>query len=120
MIWPFRKRKPEVRDCRIMNEDWCRGDLAECLTSDWVPHESFHPRKGEVLRVIAVQESFVEVANAMMFTLRFEGKPQDCAWDCTCFRKLRPVQAAADQSFTAWLRDVVRRPQLAPVKEPAQ
>lgn len=122
MIWPFRKRPPKVVDRRHMNEDWCVGDLAECISDDFHPADSLDPKTGDVLRVTGVSD-VLHRQNLRFFALRFEGKPQEWSWECTAFRKLRPVQTAADQSFSAWLRDSLRRPQdvrrPAPDKEPA-
>ena len=110
MIWPFRKRRPAVRDCRILSEDWQIGDLAECIADGFVDSDEIDPKKGDVLRVSDVCEGINPKYNVRFIGLRFESKPQHRGWDNRGFRKIRPEQKAADQSWSEWLRDALTKP----------
>lgn len=115
-MWPFRRKsKPSPpQDRRVWNEDWAPGDLAECIVdaSVWTSfNAAVDPGKGDVLRVVEVREGTLIAANVLVIGLAFEGKPAGLYWECSCFRKLRPVQAPAEAEFTAWMRDLTRQPE---------
>ena len=123
MIWPFRKRKPAIVDRRFMNEDWCVGDLAECISEGFASPDCHDPKRGDVLRVTVVGEHVATDAPVLITALGFEGKPRSYRWEAKAFRKLRPVQTAADRGFSAWLRQTLRRPTdqpLTPQNTPPQ
>ena len=115
-MWPFARKGPTLAlpDQRGLNEDWRAGDLAECIESGWQhPNDPHHPKVGDVLRVSAITDGpcvCVGRPAALITGLRFEGKPQNRAWHCRSFRKLRPVHTAADVAFTALIRRTRRAP----------
>lgn len=93
---------PGPIDLRSMNEDWQRGDLAECIFDDWIFRIPDSPQVGDILRVSEVCEgvSF----GARIYTLSFEGKDPRQGWATQCFRKIRPVHEPAEASFVASIR----------------
>ena len=100
----FGRTPPPLRDMREWNEDWQGGDLARCICSDW-PNCKPHPIEGRVYRVRSIGEGTPKniSQNVILVGLGLEGLP--CKWHCTGFRKVRPSIEAADEEFTAELRD---------------
>lgn len=119
MSWwnPFKRKSApppksnEPDDQRQASEDWQAGDLAECIDDNWPPILGVtHPKLGDVLRVSAVDEGADFLFGIQIIVLRFEGRPQTLGWDNRHFRKLRPTLEPAEQEFTVWLKDKLRKP----------
>lgn len=118
MSWwnPFKRKSAppsksnEPRDQRQASEDWQVGDLAECIDEDWPRVWGVtHPSKGQILRVAAVDEGEDCIFGIQIIVLRFEGWGK-YGWDNRNFRKLRPTTEPAEQEFTVWLKDKLRKP----------
>ena len=123
--WPFRKAAqlppgpvpdwppapPAPADRRGWSEDWQIGDLAECRTGvQWIITTGIDPQPGDILRVTALREGIDMTATVLVSALGFAGKPAGLFWAQSAFRKLRPALDAAEDSFTADLRDRLRIP----------
>lgn len=98
------------QDRRGLNEDWRVGDLARCLVraSGWDPPSPLDPDLDEVRRVSGIVEGSTRDGKFLITALRFEGKPQNQAWVCQVFEKLRPTIEAAEEEFTEELRALQR------------
>ncbi len=111
-IWPFSRRRtpapPPIIDRREDNEGWQVGDLAECISDRWRTICPSNPRVGDILRVSQVGEGVAIEVPVLMVWLAFEGRP--LGYQCTAFRKLRPVQEPASDEFKADLKDRLRKP----------
>lgn len=106
MIWPFRKKAvaPMTLDCRLDNEGWKVGDLARCINDDWTPPGAADPKVGDTRRVSRVFAGRALACESMVVIgLCFDGFGKQ-AWICTSFVKVRLEIVAADESFTAELR----------------
>jgi hypothetical protein len=103
---------PPLIDRREWNEDWQRGDLAECVADYWNGPPPW-PAKGHVYRVSAICEGRAFERSVVVVGLALDGLP--AWWRCTAFRKLRPTVEPASDEFTAELRDRLHKP----AREPA-
>lgn len=99
----FRKKKSEPpMDCRVWNEDWQVGDIAECV----VEYKDFcqiippwqRPRKGQQLTVSGFSEGFGEGVNATFYFLKFSDWPIELPTQA--FRKVRPVEQKQETSIS--------------------
>jgi hypothetical protein len=103
----FGRKAPTPVDLRGWNEDWQVGDLAVCIEDEWGRVHCAAPVKGDVLRVSALMEGCASTGNKMISGLRFEGKPQNLAWHCGAFRKIRP-EVNADEVETGIIQQIKR------------
>lgn len=107
MIWPF-KRKPapknpyESLDPGPINEDWHPGDLAECIMDGWWFPTSTGPEFGDV-NVVQCVSPGVAIDGKPRWFLAFLPYPRE-HFDAAEFRKLRPLNSAADAEFTAQIK----------------
>lgn len=102
MNWRFwrRPKKQSLKDIRNMNEDWRRGDLAECISEEgFNPVSDYDPKFGDILRVTGIKDGVDRTGRYILYGLGFEGKPHDTFWITTAFRKLRPVNEPASEDF---------------------
>lgn len=116
MSWwnPFKRKaappSTPPQDDRNMSEDWAVGDLAECISDQWPPLPGIkHPRMGQILRVTEVNEGADVIFGILIIALGFEGMG-NMTWDNRSFRKLRPTIDPAEEEFTVWLKDELRKP----------
>lgn len=102
-MWPFTRKSKQINPGPI-NEDWCVGDLAECICGEgWCDKNGPTPglNKGDVFKVLSVSAS--------------------CAWDgkdywwlslngvhgifgAHAFRKVPPLNSAATAKFSAQIK----------------
>jgi hypothetical protein len=96
----FRRDPPRPKDQREWNEDWCVGDLAECIASNF---DGYAPELelGRVYRVSKIKD-LVNPRGRRAYFLFFGST---AGYACQAFRKLRPTIEAASDEFTAELRD---------------
>lgn len=96
------RRKPAstiIQDRRVDNEEWQAGDLARCVIHNWRVQALWAPQFGEVLRVAEVSEGLAIGAPWLIIGLKFEGRSD--AWQCTCFRKVRPASGEFSKQVRA-------------------
>lgn len=89
---------------------WKPGDLAQCITSDWVgtaPAAIGFPREGRLYRVERAVIVFVPMVGARLTMMRFESMPGDYA--ASGFDKVEPDLTPALPTFTADLWHVRQR-----------
>ncbi|MBG6116749.1 hypothetical protein IWY39_000553 [Sphingobium sp. JAI105] len=94
----------------MTEENWKVGDLAVCISDNWVgddhvtPCPYDPPRKEQVLRVSIV----VECDCGLM--LGFEGFPPKAIWHHRAFRKIHPdVSPANDDAWVEQLRHLRKK-----------
>ena len=89
MIWPF-KRKESIPP---INEDWCVGDEAECITpGEW--DDAVGPEIGDVFVVQCVMSGRCSQTGKPLWGLRF--KPWEINFDTLYFRKLVQNSVVSD------------------------
>ena len=109
MVWPFRRKPAPMPDKRGWNEDWRVGDLALCVTDAWTDFIVNAPLPGQVLTVTELREGPAVNGEGLVSGLAFEGRP--FFWHCAGFRKLRPNERAARETWQALLRNPTETPE---------
>jgi hypothetical protein len=107
------RREPPPRpliDRRCMNEDWTRGDLALCISDNWLGGPTQSPHEGLIYRVTDVGEGFFIPPhdNILAYGLAFAELPE-AYWQSTSFRKVRPDHSAADEEFAREMKRLRRK-----------
>lgn len=103
MIWPFKRKSAPINPGPI-NEDWAYGDLAEMISGgSWIRangEPSVGPEKGDVSKVLRIAHG--ESCYGAAWGLELSGFSGLFVADR--FRKVPPLNSAADEQFTCEIR----------------
>lgn len=110
-IWPFRRRKPALKDDLSLSADWKVGDLAVCIADHWRMEWPDNPRVNDVLRVSSVDIAPNFDGAYRFIGLGFIGKHPAKRWSNTCFRKAQIAHEPATMSLADMIRRHSKTPQ---------